>query len=108
MASSLARPRSAAGRGPAGVEPAAAEPVELAGDVDVNAVGGGTWGVQAASDRAARSTYRIPYSGPPPPSGGTQVMIWYGSRMSQVLQWTQFEKSTCISNRCVFSLGSML
>ena len=23
--------------------------------------------------------------------GGTQVMIWYGSAMSQVLQWTQFD-----------------
>src|SRR5260221_14098716 len=30
------------------------------------------------------------YFGPPPPSGGTQVMFRLGSLMSQVLQWTQF------------------
>src|SRR5436190_14404995 len=30
------------------------------------------------------------YFGPPPPSGGTQVMLRLGSLMSQVLQWTQF------------------
>src|SRR4030095_11167666 len=35
------------------------------------------------------AVYNRTYSGPPPPSGGTQVMIWYGSMMSQVLQWTQ-------------------
>ena len=38
--------------------------------------------------------YRYEYSGPSPPSGGTHSIIWYGSRISQVLQWTQFEKST--------------
>jgi len=30
------------------------------------------------------------YFGPPPPSGGTQTMFWFGSLISQVLQWTQF------------------
>ncbi len=29
------------------------------------------------------------YCGPPPPSGVTQLMIWYGSMMSHVLQCTQ-------------------
>ncbi len=32
----------------------------------------------------------LEYFGPPPPSGGTQVMLRLGSLMSQVLQWTQF------------------
>src|SRR4051812_12980107 len=35
------------------------------------------------------------YWGPPPPSGGTQVMTWYGSMMSHVLQWTQFDALIC-------------
>ena len=39
--------------------------------------------------------YSPSYFGPPPPSGVTQVMIWYGSMMSQVLQWTQLEKLIC-------------
>src|SRR5690348_10411248 len=30
------------------------------------------------------------YFGPPPPSGGSQVMLRLGSLISQVLQWTQF------------------
>ena len=35
------------------------------------------------------------YCGPPPPSGGTQVMTWYGSMMSHVLQCTQFDALIC-------------
>jgi hypothetical protein len=34
--------------------------------------------------------------GPPPPSGGTHVIFSKGSLMSQVLQWTQFEKLSFI------------
>src|SRR6266481_3488886 len=35
--------------------------------------------------------FYIPSSfGPPPPSGTTQSIIWYGSAMSHVLQCTQF------------------
>ena len=32
----------------------------------------------------------LEYFGPPPPSGGTQVMLRLGSLISHVLQWTQF------------------
>ena len=39
--------------------------------------------------------HRPSYCGPSPPSGGTQSMIWYGSMMSQVLQWTQFDALMC-------------
>ena len=39
--------------------------------------------------------YSRSYRGPSPPSGVTQVITWYGSMMSHVLQWTQFEKSIC-------------
>ena len=35
------------------------------------------------------------YCGPPPPSGGTQSMIWYGSMMSHALQCTQFDGLIC-------------
>ena len=35
------------------------------------------------------------YCGPPPPSGGTQVITPYGSMMSQVLQCTQFDALIC-------------
>ena len=35
------------------------------------------------------------YCGPPPPSGGTQVMTPYGSMMSHVLQCTQFDALIC-------------
>ena len=35
------------------------------------------------------------YCGPPPPSGGTQVITWYGSMMSHVLQCTQFDALIC-------------
>src|SRR5687767_4713055 len=35
------------------------------------------------------------YCGPPPPSGGTQVITAYGSMMSHVLQWTQFDALIC-------------
>ena len=41
------------------------------------------------------------YCGPPPPSGGTQSMIWYGSMMSHVLQWTQFDALICSFLRAV-------
>src|SRR6476620_4860823 len=43
--------------------------------------------------------YMPSYCGPPPPSGGTQSMIWYGSMMSQVLQCTQFEAWICSVRR---------
>ena len=39
--------------------------------------------------------HRPSYWGPSPPSGGTQSMIWYGSMMSHVLQWTQFDALMC-------------
>jgi hypothetical protein len=35
------------------------------------------------------------YCGPPPPSGGTQVITPYGSMMSHVLQWTQLDALIC-------------
>ena len=35
------------------------------------------------------------YCGPPPPSGGTQVITWYGSMMSHVLQCTQLDALIC-------------
>src|SRR6185503_6555005 len=35
------------------------------------------------------------YCGPPPPSGGTQVITPYGSMMSHVLQCTQFDALIC-------------
>src|SRR4051812_44806872 len=45
---------------------------------------------------APHAPVHIPsYCGPPPPSGGTQVITWYGSMMSHVLQWTQFDALTC-------------
>ncbi len=44
----------------------------------------------------ALSHHRMVYFGPPPPSGGTQVMLPKGSRMSQVLQCTQFEAFSLI------------
>src|ERR1700694_181546 len=34
-------------------------------------------------------------TGPAPPAGGTQSMIWYGSMISHVLQCTQFAKLIC-------------
>src|ERR1700752_1576663 len=46
---------------------------------------------------AAKTPHMPEYFGPPPPSGGTQVMLWLGSLMSQVLQWTQF--CALITNR---------
>src|SRR5262249_12418422 len=46
----------------------------------------------ASSALKEDASYRSSYRGPPPPSGVTHVMIWYGSMMSHVLQWTQFEK----------------
>src|ERR671912_1506375 len=44
---------------------------------------------------SATRRYMPSYCGPPPPSGGTQSITWYGSMMSQVLQWTQFEALIC-------------
>ena len=41
-------------------------------------------------DRRTEPYHISEYFGPPPPSGGTQVMLRLGSLMSQVLQWTQF------------------
>ena len=41
------------------------------------------------------TAYIPSYCGPPPPSGGTQVITPYGSMMSQVLQWTQFDALIC-------------
>src|SRR5262249_54029477 len=35
------------------------------------------------------------YWGPPPPSGGTQSMIWEGSMVSHVLECTPFRQLTC-------------
>src|SRR5262245_31016228 len=34
--------------------------------------------------------YIFMYTGPSPPCGGTQLIFWLGSLMSQVLQCTQF------------------
>ena len=42
--------------------------------------------VNAVLDKNKNKTYMTVYFGPPPPSGGTQVMISYGSFTSQVLQ----------------------
>src|SRR5215204_3697362 len=39
---------------------------------------------------ARNRNHILEYFGPPPPSGGTQVMLRLGSLISQVLQWTQF------------------
>ena len=41
------------------------------------------------------ATFRLDSSGPPPPSGGTQLMFCDGSLMSQVLQCTQFCALIC-------------
>ena len=59
--------------------------------------------------RKTRRRRHIPsYRGPPPPSGGTQSMIWYGSMMSHVLQWTQFEALICNCFPAEPSVASMI
>src|SRR5438034_5362851 len=52
-------------------------------------------GKRECAPRSSDLLHSFTYSGPPPPSGGTQVMIWYGSMMSQVLQCTQLLALIC-------------
>ena len=49
----------------------------------------------ASDSRLGDCDYMPSYCGPPPPSGGTQVITWYGSMMSHVLQCTQFDALIC-------------
>ena len=51
--------------------------------------------LDALNAREGGGRHMPSYCGPPPPSGGTQSMIWYGSMMSQVLQWTQLDALIC-------------
>ena len=44
---------------------------------------------------SAGGAYRVPYCGPPPPSGAIHTMFCVGSLMSQVLQCTQLAALIC-------------
>jgi hypothetical protein len=60
-----------------------------------NAIGNHQSSIQIANRQSEIANYMPSYCGPPPPSGGTQSMIWYGSMMSHVLQCTQFDALIC-------------